>query len=168
MAVVQAEAPVPAAQPAAAPRATAEPAKDSDDEDELEQMHEAEDLAIDSTPPAPGANLREQLEALGLSNPYRTRLEEALERAEASGEVALEPAGAGDRPGRASTWARCGASTTFPIEMQPLVAQYIHFFQRPGRKWFRQWMSRSTRYIPMMHADSRGQRACREIPSTSR
>jgi membrane-bound lytic murein transglycosylase D len=34
--------------------------------------------------------------------------------------------------------------------MQPLVAQYIHFFQHGGRKWFRHWMSRSTRYIPMM------------------
>src|SRR5262249_29784562 len=37
-----------------------------------------------------------------------------------------------------------------PVEMQPLVAQYIHFFQGPGRKWFRKWMSRSSRYIPMM------------------
>ena len=34
--------------------------------------------------------------------------------------------------------------------MQPLVAQYIQFFQGPGRKWFRKWMSRSTRYIPVM------------------
>ncbi len=30
------------------------------------------------------------------------------------------------------------------------MAQYIQFFQGPGRKWFRKWMSRSTRYIPMM------------------
>lgn len=37
-----------------------------------------------------------------------------------------------------------------PVEMQPLVTQYIQFFQGPGRKWFRKWMSRSTRYIPLM------------------
>jgi membrane-bound lytic murein transglycosylase D len=37
-----------------------------------------------------------------------------------------------------------------PVEMQPLVAQYIQFFQGPGRQWFRTWMSRSSRYIPLM------------------
>ncbi|HZA15204.1 MAG TPA: lytic transglycosylase domain-containing protein, partial [Myxococcaceae bacterium] len=37
-----------------------------------------------------------------------------------------------------------------PVEMQPLVAQYIQFFQGPGRQWFRTWMSRSSRYIPVM------------------
>src|SRR5919202_401779 len=37
-----------------------------------------------------------------------------------------------------------------PLEMQPLVAQYIQFFQGPGRRWFRMWMSRSTRYLPVM------------------
>jgi len=42
------------------------------------------------------------------------------------------------------------AQYDIPVEMQPTVAQYIQFFQGPGRKWFRKWMSRSTRYIPMM------------------
>jgi membrane-bound lytic murein transglycosylase D len=37
-----------------------------------------------------------------------------------------------------------------PVEMKPLVAQYIRFFTGPGRKWFRRWMSRSSRYIPLM------------------
>ncbi len=37
-----------------------------------------------------------------------------------------------------------------PVEMQPLVAQYIQFFQGPGRKWYRKWVSRSTRYLPVM------------------
>jgi membrane-bound lytic murein transglycosylase D len=37
-----------------------------------------------------------------------------------------------------------------PVEMQPLVAQYVHFFQGAGRKWFRKWMARSSRYIPLM------------------
>ncbi len=37
-----------------------------------------------------------------------------------------------------------------PIEMQPLVIDYIRFFQNGGRKWFRRWMSRSYRYIPLM------------------
>ena len=42
------------------------------------------------------------------------------------------------------------AQYDIPVEMQPTVAQYIQFFQGPGRKWFRKWMSRSSRYIPMM------------------
>jgi membrane-bound lytic murein transglycosylase D len=37
-----------------------------------------------------------------------------------------------------------------PLEIRPLVAQYIQFFKGPGRQWFRKWMSRSTRYIPVM------------------
>jgi membrane-bound lytic murein transglycosylase D len=46
--------------------------------------------------------------------------------------------------------ARVAGAYDIPVEMQPLVAQYIRFFQGPGRKWFRVWMSRSSRYIPMM------------------
>ena len=51
---------------------------------------------------------------------------------------------------RTSTSAQVQDRYDIPVEMQPLVAQYIQFFQGPGRKWFRKWMRRSTRYIPMM------------------
>jgi membrane-bound lytic murein transglycosylase D len=37
-----------------------------------------------------------------------------------------------------------------PVEMNPLVAEYIRFFQGPARKHFVKWLSRSHRYLPMM------------------
>ncbi|MGC4116674.1 MAG: LysM peptidoglycan-binding domain-containing protein [Myxococcales bacterium] len=37
-----------------------------------------------------------------------------------------------------------------PIEMHPLVAEFIHFFQVPARKHFVRWLSRSGHYLPMM------------------
>ncbi|MCL2011693.1 MAG: transglycosylase SLT domain-containing protein [Cystobacterineae bacterium] len=37
-----------------------------------------------------------------------------------------------------------------PLEMRPLVASYIAFFQGAGRKWFVRWLGRSTRYVPLM------------------
>ncbi len=150
MVAFQAEAPAaPEKAPVAAPANVPEPKKDADDEDEIEQMHEAEDLAIDATPPAPGASLRAQLEELGLDSPYRSRLEEALERAEAQGETLANPLAPVTNLLALDT-AALQNEYDIPVEMQPLVAQYIHFFQTAGRKWFRRWMSRSTRYIPMM------------------
>jgi membrane-bound lytic murein transglycosylase D len=37
-----------------------------------------------------------------------------------------------------------------PIDMKPLVAQWIRFFTGTGRKFFRRYMSRASRYIPLM------------------
>lgn len=138
------------AEPAAAAKATAPSAKDDDDVDnELEEMKAAEDLVIDQAPTAPGQSLRSQLEDLGLASPYRSRLSEALERAEAQGETLANPLAPVTNLLALDTGA-LQYEYDIPIEMQPLVAQYVHFFQTAGRKWFRHWMSRSTRYIPMM------------------
>jgi membrane-bound lytic murein transglycosylase D len=37
-----------------------------------------------------------------------------------------------------------------PVEMRPLVAEYIHFFQVPARMHFVKWIGRSFHYLPMM------------------
>ncbi|MBI5545429.1 MAG: transglycosylase SLT domain-containing protein, partial [Deltaproteobacteria bacterium] len=37
-----------------------------------------------------------------------------------------------------------------PVEMHPLVAEYIHFFQVPARRHYVKWLGRSTRWLPMM------------------
>jgi membrane-bound lytic murein transglycosylase D len=44
--------------------------------------------------------------------------------------------------------ARC--EYDIPVEMRPNVAQWIQFFQGSGRKYFRHYLARSTRYIPVM------------------
>ncbi len=37
-----------------------------------------------------------------------------------------------------------------PMEMHPLVAEYIRFFQGPGRKHFVRWLGRASRYQPLI------------------
>ncbi|MGI5863997.1 MAG: LysM peptidoglycan-binding domain-containing protein [Myxococcales bacterium] len=37
-----------------------------------------------------------------------------------------------------------------PVEMHPLVAEYIRFFQGPGRKHFVRWLGRASRYQPLI------------------
>src|SRR5260370_29502883 len=86
---------------------------------------------------------------LGVGNPLRDRLEDAFSEPEMR-----EDASPLELP-MITDIANFDISQVkdrydIPIEMQPLVAQYIQFFQGPGRKWFRKWMSRSTRYIPAM------------------
>src|SRR6516225_11220803 len=86
---------------------------------------------------------------LGVANPLRERMEGAFAEPETREDVSpLELP-------RITDLAKFDISQVknrydIPMEMQPLVAHYIQFFRGPGRKWFRKWMSRSTRYIPMM------------------
>lgn len=44
-----------------------------------------------------------------------------------------------------------------PVEMNPQVAEAIHFFQTAGRKHFVRWLGRSSRYLPMMRRTLREQ-----------
>jgi membrane-bound lytic murein transglycosylase D len=125
-------------------QAAVEPEQDT----ELEEMRALEAAAID--PGAqPAASMRTTLGQLPAGTLTRDRLEAALDSAELSGdELAFELAAVTDVE-------RFDVSLVkdrydIPVEMQPLVVQYIHFFQGAGRKWFRKWMERSTRFIPVM------------------
>jgi membrane-bound lytic murein transglycosylase D len=118
------------------------------DDGELDEMRAMEAAAID-----PGAQsdaeLRAPLQQLGYGSLLRDRLESALDLAQLSGDELdfhLPPV---------TDLASFDVNQVkdqydIPIEMRPLVAQYIQFFQGKGRKWFRRWMSRSTRYIPLI------------------
>ncbi|MGO9829463.1 MAG: LysM peptidoglycan-binding domain-containing protein [Myxococcaceae bacterium] len=150
----------PVGDPAGSPEAAA-PAKetrpaapgDSDEGDdaekaspELEEMRALEDATIEPTRPVP-SGLQSVLR-LGAFSPLRARIEDggdgwavdAVDGPELSLVTDVE----------ALDISLVTGSYDIPVEMQPLVAQYIRFFQGPGRKWFRVWMSRSSRYIPMM------------------
>lgn len=148
------------------------PAKDDDEGEispELEEMRALEEQAIDpvvETTPAPAAPksdlaLRLSLRHLGYGS-VRDRLECALDEADDFGD---------DLPfalGRVTDIASFDVSQVkdrydIPVEMQPLVVQYVHFFQGAGRKWFRRWMSRSTRYIPLMQPILEGQGLPRDL-----
>ncbi len=115
---------------------------------ELDEMRALEDATLEPATKSDAA-LREAVQSLGWGNPLRERLERSLDDAETGGDAvpfALDPV---------TDIASFDVSLVkdrydIPVEMQPLVAQYIHFFQHQGRKWFRHWMGRSTRYIPMM------------------
>ncbi|WNG34615.1 LysM peptidoglycan-binding domain-containing protein [Archangium violaceum] len=115
---------------------------------ELEEMRALEGATLD--PGArPNAEVLQSLRRLGVANPLRLRMLDALEEPtfredEETGELPLMT--------DLSNFdvSRVQARYDIPVEMQPLVAQYIQFFQGPGRKWFSKWVSRSTRYLPVM------------------
>jgi membrane-bound lytic murein transglycosylase D len=123
-------------------------AAESEESTELEEMRALEGATLD--PGArPNAEVLQSLRRLGLANPLRQRMLDALEEPtfredEETGELPLIT--------DLSNFdvARVQPKYDIPVEMQPLVAQYIQFFQGPGRKWFRKWVSRSTRYLPVM------------------
>jgi membrane-bound lytic murein transglycosylase D len=127
-----------------------EPSGEQEEADsmELEEMRALEEATLD--PGArPDAEVLQSLRRLGLANPLRLRMLDALEeptfREDAlEGELSLVTDVAN------LDVSQVQGKYDIPVEMQPLVAQYIQFFQGPGRKWFRKWMSRSTRYLPVM------------------
>jgi membrane-bound lytic murein transglycosylase D len=136
--------------------AVAQPDADDDTPDddskkaseELEEMRAAEQVAIDPSA-QPAAQTLQNESALGIASPLRARMEDGLED---WGQ--REDASPLDLP-RVTNLAALDVGSVakeydIPIEMQPLVAQYVRFFEGPGRRWFRTWMNRSARYIPMM------------------
>jgi membrane-bound lytic murein transglycosylase D len=141
--------------PTAPPRATApagDPATAVDEVDdepasqELEEMRALENAVLDpAARPAP--EVLRSVRSLGTASPLRARLEDGAE--------VLTGEDEGVELGLVTDLSSFDIGSVapqydIPVEMQPTVAQYIQFFQGPGRKWFRKWMSRSSRYIPMM------------------
>lgn len=115
---------------------------------ELEAMRALEEVTIDPQARS-DASIRATLGQLGYGSLTRDRLEKALEASELLGEelaFELDPITDVEHFDVLKVQGRYD----IPLEMNPLVAQYIHFFQGGGRKWFRRWMSRSARYIPLM------------------
>jgi membrane-bound lytic murein transglycosylase D len=113
---------------------------------ELEEMRALEDAAIEPARP-PSSGLQSVLR-LGASSPLRARLDDGADGWAADAVAGPELGVVTDLS--SFDMSLVTGSYDIPVEMQPLVAQYIRFFQGPGRKWFRVWMSRSSRYIPMM------------------
>jgi membrane-bound lytic murein transglycosylase D len=131
------------------PPAQAEPEEADDAEKaspELEEMRALEDATIEPAKPAAGGV--QSVLHLGASSPLRARMEDG-DDGWAVGAVAGPELGLVTNL-EAFDISKVTGNYDIPVEMQPLVAQYIRFFQGPGRKWFRVWMSRSSRYIPMM------------------
>jgi membrane-bound lytic murein transglycosylase D len=142
-------APVPDAGPEPLPVAIQPREEEEPDTDgELEAMRALEEVTIDPKARS-GASLRATLGQLGYASFTRDRLENALEASELSGEelaFVLDPV----TDVESFDVVKVADRYDIPVEMNALVAQYIHFFQGGGRKWFRRWMSRSARYIPLM------------------
>ncbi len=123
---------------------------DALDESELAALKQLEEQTIDAHPEAMGdAALRATVGQAGPASLLRDRLDTALDEADwRATELPFEL-------GRVDDVAAFDVSKVkdrydIPVEMHPLVAQYIRFFQGPGRRWFRRWVSRSHRYIPLM------------------
>ena len=133
---------------------------DSDDDganaDEIREQ--SEDLAAmrqaETTFTDPGAGAATQLfsaaRRLGGNTCLAMGLHDALGD-ERSYQPLLPDAAALD-PGIALAFdiAKAKGEYDIPVEMRGEVAQWIGFFQRSGRKYFRHYLGRSTRYIPVM------------------
>lgn len=117
-----------------------------DPSSDLEELRALEEATIDSEDQTRAA-LRLSVQSLEYGTALRDRLEAALEAGPlGSEEFILGPVTDVERFDVALVKDRFD----IPVEIQPLVIQYIRFFQGSGRKWFRQWMSRSSRFIPLM------------------
>ncbi|HEX8700292.1 MAG TPA: LysM peptidoglycan-binding domain-containing protein [Myxococcaceae bacterium] len=137
---------------AAEPEEGAEPEEASEEVEsesaELEELRALEGATLDPAA-RPNAEVLQSLRRLGVANPLRLRMLDVLE------EPTLRE---DDTPPELPLitdltnldMGPIQERYDIPVEMQPLVAQYIQFFQGPGRKWFRKWVGRSTRYMPVM------------------
>lgn len=113
---------------------------------ELEEMRALEDATIEPAKPQSGG--LQSVLRLGASSPLRARIDDGADGWAVDALAGPELSLVTDLQN--FDISRVTGSYDIPVEMQPLVAQYIRFFQGAGRKWFRVWMSRSSRYIPMM------------------
>ncbi len=117
-------------------------------EDDLDSMRALEDTVVDESSRRDAA-FRSTVNSLVLGSALRDRMETALLESEWSGqalEFILPPV----LDVATFDVAAVKGQYDIPVEMQPLVQEYIHFFQFGGRKWFRRWMSRSSRFMPLM------------------
>jgi membrane-bound lytic murein transglycosylase D len=117
-------------------------------EDDIDSMRALETTAVDESARKDAA-FRTMVSSLAYGSALRDRLERARADAEWSGETLeflLPPVT------DIATFDVSAVKSQYdiPVEMQPLVQEYIHFFQNGGRKWFRRWMSRSFRFMPLM------------------
>jgi membrane-bound lytic murein transglycosylase D len=118
--------------------------------EEMEELRAAEEVALNPST-KPNADLLQAVRRLGAVNPLREQIAENFsEPDQTGGPMGFELPPVTDLASLDLTQLK--GQYDIPIEMQPLVAQYVQFFQGAGRKWFRRWMSRSTRFIPMMQA----------------
>lgn len=127
-----------------------EPARAAEIEREsadLEAIRRLEQVALESGSLEDTA-LREALGRMGPGHPLRLRLEHILGDPDHREDALPEVSPVRDLV--ELDMAKVASRYDIPVEMQPLVAHYVRFFQGPGRRWFRQWVARSTRYIPVM------------------
>lgn len=115
---------------------------------ELEELRALEGAALDPAA-RPNAEVMQSLRRLGLANPLRMRMLDALDEHTFREDDALAPIPLITNVATFDV-GQIQDRYDIPVEMQPLVAQYIQFFQGPGRRWFRKWMSRAARYVPVM------------------
>ncbi|MFP2910378.1 LysM peptidoglycan-binding domain-containing protein [Pyxidicoccus sp. 3LFB2] len=115
---------------------------------ELEELRALEGAALDPAA-RPNAEVLQSLRRLGLANPLRMRMLDALDEHTFREDDELAPIPLITNVATFDV-GQIQDRYDIPVEMQPLVAQYIQFFQGPGRRWFRKWMSRAARYVPVM------------------
>jgi membrane-bound lytic murein transglycosylase D len=142
------------------PSAEAAPLNTPDDSANADEIEEqSEDLAAMKQAEAqgvdPGAGFATRLFAgshrLGGGSALSLSLRDALDDDLAYQPLLPDLAGDADpNVGLAFDIVKAKGEYDIPVEMRAEVAQWVRFFQGSGRKYFRHWLARSTRYIPVM------------------
>lgn len=115
------------------------------DEDAVVRAQDAERAADEAVPTSAETSLSELYPSLGDEEiaPSPELVEEKddeekyMAETAADGQVYLDPT-------------KLAAAYDIPMEVTPLVEQYLTYFTTRGRKWYATWLSRSGRYLPMM------------------
>src|SRR5947209_4950999 len=121
---------------------------------ELEAVRKAEEKA-GLLPQAPGAGPRDALHVgLDPADPVARDLSAAMGSG-LDGAPLADPQPAGDASATLPellgiSEKELRAKYDIPVELNDAVVAYIRFFQTDAREHFGKWLSRSTRYIPMM------------------
>lgn len=119
-------------------------------DEEMAAMRAAEAAAI------AGDNLLDldrAVRLLGPGNPWRTRIAGSLDLDASEWPAVLEALDA--RPARAALGelpfpvSSVAARYDIPVAYNAAVAEYIAFFQGPGRRYYERWLARSGRYVPL-------------------
>lgn len=122
---------------------------EEEESEEIEAMRQAETALVDPRA-AEAVALLTAIRSLPPGTHLSDRARAALDESYAWQALTGEPPDEGIAEPIAFDIEKAKLAYDIPVEMRPEVAQWIHFFQTGGRKWFRHWLARSTRYMPLM------------------
>ena len=114
---------------------------------ELEALHALEEHALDRGAQA----IERMLHRLGDANPWSRRLRPSLSSGLDGWPDIVDPGEIGAALSGTLPFSieSVAGAYDIPVAYNDRVAEYLAFFQGPGRKWYARWLERSHRWVPL-------------------